>query len=555
MGKLGSAEATLRRQTGARSPVRTTGEVAINHQGGTGYARDPKSELFLLAVSNMVSEDTFYEGATERDARFRDLIHQATVLDPDWVARFVPYLRSELNMRTASIVMAVESVLSRKPDLATASISVRTLVDSALQRADEPGEFVAYWRARTGKVTLPGGVQRGLQDAMRRLITEKAVLKYDGLSGNWRLGDVVELVHPKPKAAWQDDLFRYLLDRRHHSDEIRVDFERLPMLAANQRLRDVPLDGRRGVVTSSVGADTLKAAGFNWEDLSGWLQGPLDAPVWEAMLGSMGYMALLRNLRNFEQAGISPSAVKAVCDRLADPSQVARSRQLPMRFLSAFKATSNMQWWPALEAALNLSLQNVPSLPGRSLILVDLSGSMWDKMSARSELQRWEAAATFGLALALRAEFADLVAFGDSAQVVKVSKGASLLPLVQAMNRSLGGTRTGEAVAATLRPGYHDRVVILTDEQQSGSGYYGSRPVDQVVPADTWLHTFNLAGYRLGQSESGVGTKRSVFGGLSDRSFALIPLLEQGTSQEWPFMPPGPADGDAEYGSYLDAPE
>jgi hypothetical protein len=38
--------------------------------GAPGYPRDAKGELFLLAVSNMVGEDTFYEASGARDSRF-----------------------------------------------------------------------------------------------------------------------------------------------------------------------------------------------------------------------------------------------------------------------------------------------------------------------------------------------------------------------------------------------------------------------------------------------------------------------------------------------------
>src|ERR1035437_7109116 len=82
----------------------------LTHEGGTGFNREAKSELFLLAVTNMVSENTFYENGKNRDKRFVDLIKQVALEDPDWIARFVPYLRSTMNMRSASIVMAAELV-------------------------------------------------------------------------------------------------------------------------------------------------------------------------------------------------------------------------------------------------------------------------------------------------------------------------------------------------------------------------------------------------------------------------------------------------------------
>src|SRR3954447_20314701 len=82
-------------------------------EGGRAFARDAKSDLFLLAVTNMVGEDTFYESANDRDKRYRDLVHTVALEDADWMLRFVVWLRSEANMRSASVVAACEAVWAR----------------------------------------------------------------------------------------------------------------------------------------------------------------------------------------------------------------------------------------------------------------------------------------------------------------------------------------------------------------------------------------------------------------------------------------------------------
>src|SRR6478735_11385373 len=109
----------------------------------------------------------------------------------------------------------------------------------------------------------------------------------------------------------------------------------------------------------------------------------------------MGYMALLRNLRNFDHAGVPDQVAEQVAARLADPDQVARSRQLPMRFLAAYRAAPRLRWAAALERGLQASLAAVPALPGRTLVLVDRSGSMFGPVSAHSELTRADTAAVF----------------------------------------------------------------------------------------------------------------------------------------------------------------
>lgn len=107
--------------------------------------------------------------------------------------------------------------------------------------------------------------------------------------------------------------------------------------------------------------------------------------------------------------------------------------------------------------------------------------------------------------------------------------GESLLRAVERWEREgyflNGGTYTAAAVSKHFKR--HDRVVILTDEQAAGGS------VHQAVPAGVPIYTWNLAGYRAGHTPDQPG--RYTFGGLSDGAFALVPLIEAGHAEVWPF--------------------
>ncbi|WP_375476420.1 TROVE domain-containing protein [uncultured Jatrophihabitans sp.] len=505
----------------ARSPIRAEASASgRTYEGAAGYARDAKSELFLLAVANMVGEDAFYENAADRDARFASLVRELAVAEPEWTARLIGWLRVGANLRSASLVAAVEYVAARLA--AGVAGGNRAVIASALQRADEPGELLAYWLATKGRA-VPKPVKRGVADAAVRLYTERSLLKWDSPQRSVRFADVLELTHPSPVAAWQGALFRHALDRRHGRVEGAP--AELAMVSARAELMALPVPDRRAVLAEP---NRLAAAGMTWESLAGWLQGPLDASAWQAVIPSMGYLALLRNLRNFDDAGVPDHVAEQVAARLADPAEVAASRQLPMRFLSAYRAAPSLRWAAALERALSASLANVPRLAGRTLVLVDRSGSMFAPMSQRSQLTGADAAAMFGAALAVRAAAADLVEFGTGSAPVRFRPGEAVLRVLDRFG-NLGGTNTAEAVRRHYRG--HNRVVIVTDEQAwfgRGSDPTGAAPAD--VPVYTW----NLAGYRHGHGPSG-GALRHVFGGLTDAGFAMIPLLEAGRDGHWPF--------------------
>ena len=512
----------------ATSPITAVGPGAT-HERGAGFTRDERSELFLLAVANMVGESTFYESSRERDSRFTGLVRTVARQDPDWFGRFVPWLRTEANLRSASLVAAAEAVRTRL-DHGLAGGN-RALIDAACRRADEPGELLGYWVARFGRA-VPQPVKRGLADAVARLYTERALLKYDTDAHGFRFGDVIDLVHPSPAAdkPWQGELFAHALDRRHKRDKPVP--ERLRMLRARAELAALPVERRRAVLLDGGDGERLRAAGMTWEALAGWLQGPLDAAAWEAVIPSMGYMALLRNLRNFDEAGVGDAAAAAVAAKLADPAEVAASRQLPFRFLSAYRAAPSLRWSWALEQAVGHALSGVPALDGRTLILVDTSGSMDAGFSRDGTLMRWDAAALFGVALATRAREADVVSFSNDTKPFPLRRGESVLSALTRWKSGgwflNGGTRT----AACLRAGYrgHDRVIVITDEQAA----YDPVGVADSVPENVPCYTWNLAGYRVGHAPSG-SARRHTFGGLGDQAFGMIPLLETWQSAGWPF--------------------
>ena len=249
------------------------------------------------------------------------------------------------------------------------------------------------------------------------------------------------------------------------------------------------------------------------------------AKLWSALIPSMGYMALLRNLRNFDESGVTDEVASVVAARLSDPDQVAKSRQFPFRFLAAYRNVPSLRWGHALDKALTASLANVPKLAGRTLILVDLSGSMYDRASDKSQLNRADSAKVFGAALAMRTD-PTLIAYDTSSQRVGVPQGGSLLKLVDSFPQMGGGTYT----AATVQRWYagHNRVVILTDEQSS----YGD-PGAQ-VPKNIPVYTWNLAGYRMGNMAG--STNRFTFGGLSDAAFRMIALIEAHRDAKWPWL-------------------
>lgn len=522
------------------SPIVATGP-AVTHEGGQGYVRDVKSELFLLAVANMVGEDTFYEKAGDRDERYRNLVRQAAVEDPVWTAGLLKWLRSEGNMRSASLVGAAEFVKARLPLKASVPAYEvpgwsddrgieRATVDAVLQRADEPGEMLAYWTSTYGRA-IPKPVKRGVADAVQRLYTEYNLLKYDTASKGFRFADVIDLVHPEPKAPWQGALYRHALDRRHDREWDYDDLAQLlPMVALNANLRSAASEGHPFWLDPDP--ERLKAAGFTWEDALSLAGSKVDkAKLWSALIPSMGIMALARNLRNFDEAGVPDAVVEQVIARFTDREQVAKSRMFPFRWLAAYENAPSLRWGHALDRALTASLSNVPQFDGKTLVLIDTSASMTNgRFSAKSTMTPAKAAAVFGVVLAIRCG-ADVYGFADGVFKHEVAKGASALKEIQRFLSRTGEVGHGTAIAASLRRTFngHDRVFLISDMQTMDHG------TSTAVPSSVALYGFNLGGYKVTAVDAGK-SNRVEFGGLTDATFKMVPLLEAGKNAAWPWL-------------------
>lgn len=508
--------ATKQRNTRGSGPLKTAGRK-VSHEGNLQYGKDLKTELFTLAVVNMVSETTFYERAAQRDSRYEQLIHAVTNEDPEWIIKFVSFLRNEMHMRSAAIVLACEYVAAGGPH-------GRQVVRDAISRADEPAEVLAYWKHKYGD-NIPQPIKRGVADAAKRVYNEYSVMKYDGNSRNFRVADVINLVHPKPKDNKQKELFKYALDRRYQGADAEPGSS-LATINANRAISGMPVNERRRWLNGAAAQQNLKEAGFTWEQVSGWVPGGMDREAWEAIIPNMGYMALLRNLRNFEQVGVNEDVMGNVRDTLSDPENVRNSRQLPFRFYSAYKEVNNLKTQAALEKALETSLENLPELDGRTLVVIDGSGSMQGLgISRRSTMSPAEIAALFGVALGKKNE-GDVVVFAESSQKVDIVKGGSVLSQMKKVRNAKVGfaTRLNEAVRRHYNK--QDRVIALTDMQLQPQSSFPDK-----VPA---AYVVDLAGYgnaSIDTSKPG----RHLIGGFSDKLFSMIRYLEAGEKQNWPW--------------------
>ena len=391
----------------ARLNLLNLGYRLRTHEGAPARHISPEHQLRRSVMACLLWESQFYEDGVDIAGRIAELVPK---VQAEKVAALAVEAREQMKLRHAPLLIVRE--MARH---ATHRRLVAETLERVIHRADELAEFVAiYWK--DGRVPLSAQVKKGLAAAFPKF-DEYQLAKYDR-GGPIKLRDVLFLSHAKPRDAEQAGVWKKLVWGR----------------LATPDTWEVALSesGKDG------GADKREA--------------------WERLLREqkLGALALLRNLRNMHEAGVDEALVTEALGAMN------ASRVLPFRFLAAARHAPHFE--EALEQAMLKSVASQAKLPGRTIVLVDVSGSMTAPLSKRSEMQRTDAA--YGLAVLVR-EIAEKVAvysFSDRIVEVPARRGFALRDAIDRSQRH-NGTLFGKAVDWLDKHERYDRLIVITDEQ------------------------------------------------------------------------------------------
>lgn len=374
----------------------------VTHEGGPAARLTPSQELRRSVLTCLLWEQAFYEDGVEIADRILSLCERVS---PEEIASLAVEARTRFNLRHVSLLLLKALIKHGSGRLVSQAIC------DTVRRADELAELVAlYWA--DGRKPLSNPMKRGLAQAFRKFSAYQ-LAKYASRPGAVKLRDVLFLCHAKPETDEQAKTWQSLIDGT---------------LA--------PPDTWE--VALSAGDD--KKATF-------------ERLIREQKLG---YLALLRNLRNMTEAGVETSLIKnAILSRLG------AEQVLPFRFVAAARAVPSLE--PTLDIALLAAIHSLPQLSGETIVLVDVSGSMNVPLSSKSDLTRLDAAAT--LASILNCESLRVFTFSNHVTEVSPRRGMAGVDAV-AKSQPHSGTYLGDAVAKVQRHS-HDRLIVVTDEQSS----------------------------------------------------------------------------------------
>jgi hypothetical protein len=474
--------------------------------------------------------DSYYEKSDERLERIKYLISKA---EPEFVAKLAVYVREKMYLRSVPVVLITELAKVHNGDNL-----VSLAIERIVQRPDEITELLAYYqitneRRDTKKLgRLSKQIQKGLAKCFNKFDAYQFG-KYNS-DKTVKLRDALFLVHPMPVSDQQQEVFNMIAD-----NSLPVPYTWETELSAT------------GQIQYASEAEKIMAKGAKWEEL--------------VLSGKLGYMALLRNLRNIVTQS-TDAALEEALHHIADAEKVRKSKQLPFRFLSAYgelevvkkdiacsdsiksKAEAAML---AVEKAVIISSENIPVGKGRTLILSDNSGSMYGDnggksvVSAMSRRTSADIANLFAVLYWMRDKETLVGLFGDRLIVPDLDRGKSVFHNFSIINeeaKKCGGS-TEQGIFDMLEMMISkklivDRIVIFSDCQIGPRcnwfDHRSRKKADfdrlfaeykKINPAVV-TYSVDLKGYGNTMFRDGLMT----IGGWSEKIFDMMVSLENGES-------------------------
>lgn len=478
-------------------------EKTTNYEGAVAFKLSAQNRLIEQVLGSFWNEDSFYtKGKTISKSILKD-IQEVAKTNPKFILQLAAYARNEIYLRTTPQVLLVEAA-----NIEACKPFIREYTPKIVKRADELSEVVAYQLVRNkGKKGFPNALKVGLARAFKNF-DEYQLNKYDSSKADVSIGDVIKLVHPEFNGdeAYRKALYSYLV-----RDEVSPELTKI--YALKQLLAKDEIDAEA--------EELIQASAVTWETLISKFGSTKEN--WERVAPNMGYMALLRNLRNFEEKGVDLDPILA---RIKDEREIKRSKQLPFRFFSAYKNVSNQKVKRALAQAFEKSITNV-TLDGTSAIFVDLSGSMGSPLSQKSSVEYREVAAVLGAIATKKAEESIVIGFGNFAQEIHLNPDDTMMSNIEKIkNTNVGHATNAWEAFALLGDRKVDRIFLFSDMQCYG---YGSVENEwskyRAKYKDAYLYSFDLHAYGTSQVSSKAGNA-ILLNGWSDKVIDYAQLVE-----------------------------
>ncbi len=496
-------------------------QPVINHQGGVGYKYDPKSELITILSTGL--DNKFYEKLGEREQRLSNVISEVAKIDVLFAAKALVYARTVMGQRTVTHFGAVElaKYLSGN-ELGTRFFSKRERKlnkGGVIFRLDDMLEITACYVAKnsstnkrkdgTPTIKLPNSLKKGFKLALEAA-DEYELAKYQAKNRDLSLVDIINLVHPKPSEKMVPIFAKLMKGELKQFNTVEDKNTK-----AGQEIADKVKSGK--ITKEQAVIELSEAKEDNYAEL--------------IITRKIGYLALLRNLRNILKNSSDAELIDRACDLITDKKMIKQSLVFPHQIdlaleimLAEFGASKSKPFIKALNDAYELSVPNLTELfpNGKTAVVFDSSGSMDAKIRLINKSQGSESA--IGKAALIAATLAkgigaDVYHFADRCDEIKFNPLDTINTLKKQFLSRQGIVGYGtmfNSILVKLNNKY-DRIFVISDMQ-------GADVLEHSNYANTHIYSVDIVGYGTTMFKPGNKVYR-IFGYSSD-IYELIKKVE-----------------------------
>ena len=449
--------------------------------GGSGALAAKQSNTALLrraVLANLLWEDVAYMDGVKVAKEIQRLIPLCPAID---VYNIALEARTMQKLRHTPLFLAVE--MCKYPEH---KMFVQDLLPQIITRADMLTDFLAiYWK--DGKKPIANQAKKGLAKAFHNF-NEYKFAKYDR-DAAIKLRDVMFLCRPKPENQYEQDLFKKVADRTLATPE-----------------------------TWEVLLSTGKDKKESWTKL-----------ITE---GKIGGLAMLRNIANMRRANVDKKVINKGLEKLKS------SMLMPLDFLKAFRM--NPEFGRQIEDAMINSYANLPKLKGKTLFIVDVSGSMGARMSEKSDFTRYDAACAMAMLAANQCEDYEIVCTagndyahtGAHEHIPYPQKGFGIFEQIRETNKNIGrgGIFTRQCLEwcnDKFKGQKFDRIIVFSDSQDCD---FPERRIPK--PFGTYNYICDISAHTKGVNYKGAWD--AEISGFSEHFITFIAAMEgiQNTFEE-----------------------
>lgn len=456
-------------------------EKTINIAGGEAYTMDVNSQLASIILTSFAG-DQYYRSGDQTINTIKDLLKKS---DIEFICKSTVFARIQIGMRSITHVVASElsSYVSGKQ-------WAKEFYSNIINRPDDISEIIAYHKLQGYKIT--NAMKKGFAMALNRF-SEYQLAKYKMENKSIKLVDILNLIHPKPTNKTSESFKKLTKGELKSFDTWESEL----------------VEATQGGIEDS---DMAKSE------------------VWIKLIREkkLGYMALLKNLRNIIE--LAPLEIDTVCEMLINQESITKSLVLPFRFYTAYTIIENLlptentkKILIALNKAIELSINNIDNFEGKTLVALDVSGSMNNNNDQKSP----HITGALLMSSLNKKNNVDSMLFAETAQYCNIPQQDSLMSVAKLIIREgdKGGTNF-VSIFQCLNKSY-DRIIILSDMQgwmeHGVNSAYNQYKIK--FSCDPYIYFFDLQGYGTLQLPQ---NKIFLLAGFSDKILSIIPFLEKG---------------------------